>query len=283
MRKTAMIAFLSFALLFSFLLPASACAETPSRPILYTYYQQVGWGDRVEIAYVDSGGDLWALNGYASNLHWPYKTEEQIQFLAEYEFENVGRLKHDELFALESLINAVEESDVPSYPVACDAGTEQTYAVRYGRDGGAEAVLLGMSGDDCFENTDPNAQGLYLAAHRLFPHVTHYGGIMGPVGFIPVRMTDFCKLGDLTGAVVKAYDMDCESGPNEISLSEKDQAQILDDVQNGLVTGKVSAIATTGGCIDYCFYRGDKLLGSISIYEGLLYCSDGMYTIERNR
>ena len=281
MKRSMITVFLLFAVLFSCLLPSSVYAEKSPRPILYTYYRQMGWGDRIELAYVDSNGDLWVLNGHDSKLHWPYKAEEQLQFLEENKFENIGRLKHDDLFDLESLVYAVEKSDAPSYSAACDAGTERTYAVQYDRDGHAEAILLGMSGDDCFENPDPNAQGLYLAARKLFPNVTCYAGLMGPVGFIPASIVDFCKLGDITGATVKAWYIDCESGPSEISLSQKDQSLILSDVQNCVVTGKVSAIDTTGGYRDYSFYRGDNCLGSISIYNGLLYRSDGMYSIER--
>ena len=281
MKRTTITVFLLLVLVFSFLLPTFASAEKAPKPILYTYYRQVGWGDRIELAYVDTNGDLWILNGFDSELHWPYKAEEQLQFLAENKFENIGRLEHNDLFDLKSLVYAVEKSDAPSYPAACDAGTERTYAVQYDRDGNAEAILLGMSGDDCFENPDPNSQGLYLAAHKLFPNVTFYGAPMGPAGFIPVSLVDFCKLDDLTGTTVKAWYIDCESGQREISLPQKDQSLILYDIQHSMVTGKVSATDTTGGYSDYSFYRGDKCLGSISIYDGLLYCSDGMYSIER--
>lgn len=281
MRKTVIPAFLLLTFLFSVLLPFSACAEASPRPILYTYYLQMGWGDRLEIAYLDSDGNLWALDGYESTLHWPYKTEEQLQFLAENSFENIGRLKFDDLFDLKSLVNAVQESDEPSYPAACDAGTEETYAVRYDRDGNAEAILLGMSGDDVFENTDPNAQGLYLAARRLFPGVIAYGGSMGPAGFIPKDLVGFCGLGSLSGAAVRASYNDCESGPSEIPLSREQQKQILDTVRSTVVTGKVSACVTTGGFRSYDFFRGDQYLGCINIYNDLLYCSDGMYSIER--
>ena len=51
---------------------------------------------------------------------------------------------YNDLFDLKSLVYAVEKSDAPSYPAACDAGTERTYAVQYDRDGNAEAILLGM-------------------------------------------------------------------------------------------------------------------------------------------
>ena len=280
MKKASVIVCL---LLFVFLLPLSAhAADTaPPVPILYTYYRQVGWGDRIEIGYVDSRGDLWELYGYDSDLHWPYAAEAQIQYLQGKEFEKAGHIDFDDLFDLKSLVYAVEEFDGPSHPVAEDAGTERAYAVRYDKDGTAEPILLGMSGDDMFENPDPNAQGLYLAVHSLFPKVTRYGDSMGPSGFQPVGIAEFCGLGDLNNASVKAFYMDCESGPREIELSLKDQSQILEDVRHGVVTGKVSAIATTGGFKDYYFFRGDENLGRISIYDGLLYYSDGMYSMER--
>ena len=177
-----------------FLLSSPACADHTPRPILYTCYRQMGWGDRVEIGYADSNGDLWTLNGYDSELEWPYGPEAQLQFLEEHDFCHIGTLTHDDLFDLESLVYAVEAFDGPSFPVAEDAGTERAYAIKYDRDGNVEPVLLGMSGDDMFENPDPNAQGLYLAAHKLFSNVTCYGESMGPAGFTPVSISEFCGL-----------------------------------------------------------------------------------------
>ena len=206
------------------------------------------------------------------------------KFLAENSFENIGRLKFDDLFDLKSLVNAVQESDEPSYPAACDAGTEETYAVRYDRDGNAEAILLGMSGDDVFENTDPNAQGLYLAARRLFPGVIAYGGSMGPAGFVPKDLVGFCGLGSLSGATVRASYNDCESGPSEIPLSREQQKQILDTVRSTVVTGKVSACVTTGGFRSYDFFRGDQYLGCINIYNDLFHRTEELTeNADRNR
>ena len=257
-----------------------AFAGVSAEPILYTYYRQMGWGDRVEIGYIDSNGDCWMLAGSDSELQWPFKPEEQIQYLSEHSFGKTDTMKYDELFALKSLISAVEPSDEPSHPVADDAGTERTYAVRYNKNGSSEPVLLGMSGDDMFENTDPNAQGLYLAARRQFPEVTAYGDNMGPTGFTPVNIVEFCNLGSLKGATVKAVFNDCEAGPGAVVLSPADQNEMLKLVSEGVVTGKVSAINTTGGYRTYSFFRGGKCLGSVDIYKGLLYRNDGMYSIE---
>ena len=72
-----------FVLVLPFLVPCLAHAETAPRPILFTYYRQLGWGDRIEIGYVDSKGDLWSLDGNDGNLHWPYQAAEQIRYLEE--------------------------------------------------------------------------------------------------------------------------------------------------------------------------------------------------------
>ncbi len=258
---------------------AQAHAKGSPEPILYTYYRQMGWGDRIEVGFLDSNGDCWVLSGSDSELKWPYKAEEQIQYLKDHKFDQAGTLSHDDLFSIKSLISAVTPSDELSHPVADDAGTERTYAVRYGKDGSAAPIQLGMSGDSVFENTDYNAQGLYLAARNLFPGVTAYGGDMGPAGFMPVRISEFCSLGDLKGASVKAIFNDCESGPQNINLSQKEQKNILELAANGFVTGKVNAIGTTGGFRTYSFYRGSDRIGSIDICGGLLYRSDGMYSI----
>lgn len=268
-------------MLLFFLLSCCAYAEIkPAYPILFTYYRQIGWGDRVEVGYIDSQGELWGLSGYDSQLHWPYSTDAQFMFLQENQFKNLGKLGHDDLFDLKSLINAVEVFDGKTSHTANDAGIERTYAIRYSTEGEPEFILLGMSGDNMFENPDPNAQGLYLAVHRMFPNVTHYAGLMGPSGFIPVSLTSFCHLGDLNGATVKAFYMDCEGGPAERELSVDEQAKILYTVMNSMVTGKVSAADTTGGYTDYGFYKGEEYLGHISIYNGYCYHSDGMYSIE---
>ena len=267
-------------LLLVFLLPTqSVKAESSSVPILFTYYRQMGWGDRVEIGYLDDKGNCWILKGSDSDLEWPFNAEEQIQFLQNHDFEKTGTLKFDDLFALKSLISSVKASDGKSQPAANDAGTERTYAVRYDRDGTADPILLGMSGDDMFENTDYNAQGLYLAARSLFPEVTAYGGDMGPSGFVPIRITEFCNLGDLNGATVHAVYNDCEEGSIEIDLSRSEQREILNLIGNGYVTGKVNAIGTTGDFRTYSFYRGDQYLGFVDICGDLLYASDGMYSI----
>lgn len=258
-----------------------AHAESDPRIILYTVYQQMGWGDRIEVGCVDEKGDLWTLNGSASRLEWPYGAEAQLEFLRTTHLKDrAGRLSSDELFELKSLIYSTEPQEGKSYPAANDAGTETSWAVTYGSDGSAKAVKLASSGDDVYENTSPDAQALYVRLRQLFPKVTCYGGTMGPAGFTPVPVYEFLGLDPelIISAAVKASYMDCEAGPREIEDPGKG---VILAVLDGKVTGKANSTMVTGGTYVFGFYGEDgKYLGGIEIYQGLLVTDDGMYYID---
>ena len=274
-------------LLTAGVLPAG-CAGTrnsssPGEVILYTCYRQTGWGDRVEIGCVDGDGGLWLLTGYDSELQWPEDPEEQLSFLASCRrMENAGKLSSGDLFELKSLISGTEDQGRAAHPSAEDAGTEKSWAVQRNADGTAQWILLGVSGDDCFENTDPDAQALYACLRRLFPGVTHYGGTMGPAGFLPVSVRSFCGMAgpDLNRAVITGGVSDCEAGFIPAELSGEEAQRILDLILHGVVTGKANASAVTGGT--NCFTVSDpegRYLASLELYRGLLVRPDGMYTV----
>ena len=271
----------------SFFPSARASSDEIPPIILYTVYRQAGWGDRVQAGCVDTQGGLWTLTGYDGELRVPYGTDEQIAYFRENgRMSRTGNLTSAELFDLKSLISAVEHGSGASVPSACDAGTEKSYAVRYGRDGSAECVLLGMSGDDCFENTDPNAQALYLWLRRLFPGVTCYGAPMGPAGFSPVPLSAFCGLdgADLSHVSAAAVYNDCEEGPVDLILSDAEQKSAVDLMMNGIVIGKVSAAAVTGGSVHYVFSDAEgNVIAAIDLYRGLLLTEDGMYSLSDGR
>lgn len=262
---------------------AAAAASAPGQIILYTCYRQMGWGDRVQIGCVDTDGCLWLLTGSDSTLKWPYEVSEQLDYLqAAGEMEPVGKLDSGELFDLKSLVFSTEDQGHDSHPAANDAGTERSYAVQYDRDNRPRGILLGMSGDDCFENFDPDAQALYQRLRQLFPQVTSYGGNMGPAGFQPVSVKAFCGLDelDLNSLTVAAAYMDCEAGPQKLNVSEEDRLRLLDFIQNGKVTGKANATQTTGGSTSYSLFDpSGRFLASLELYQGLLVRPDGMYTI----
>lgn len=257
-----------------------AHAESDTRIILFTVYQQMGWGDRVEIGCVDEKGSLWTLNGSASKLNWPYGVEEQLEFLRTTRLKDrAGKLDSDELFDLKSLVYSAEPMDVKPVPAANDAGTETSWAVTYDRDGNAKPVKLATSGDDVYENTSPDAQALYVYLRQLFPKVTCYGGTMGPAGFSPVPVYEFLKLDpvQIRASVITASVIDCEAGP--IAVEDPDES-IIDFVLESAVTGKANATMVTGGTTVYGFYdAGGAYIGSIELYRGLLVTSDGMYYI----
>ena len=258
-------------------------AESSSpRIILYTYYRQMGWGDRVQIGWLDDEGTVRLITGYDSALRWPYKPEEQLAYLEQAEtFTAENILPYDDLFSIKSLIYSVEDQGSKSRPAANDAGTEKSYAVRYTKEGEPEFILLGMSGDDCFENFDPNAQALYLRLRLMFPSVTSYGyGPMGPQGFSPVPLAEFAGLDTdaVPSASVQGYLIDCEEGPIPLELTEKDITALVYLVRNAKVTGKADCVVSTGGMASYSFYDADeKLIGTLEFEDGLLVWGEGHY------
>lgn len=283
MKKLRLFLILSAALLA--LLSAANAASGRPEVILYTYYRQVGWGDRVQAACVDSQGGLWLATGFDSQLRWPCKPEEQLAWLqTDTRLTRVGALDDKALFDLKGLVLSVDEQEGSPWPAACDAGAEASYAVQYDAEGGAQCVLLGMSGDSCFENLDPDAQALYLTLRQLFPQVTCYGGGMGPAGFAPVSLSAFCGWGDidLRDAEVRAWETSCEEGPLPVELTEAEQAEVIALVRDLQVTGKANASGVTGGTGCFSFYdREGRLLASVEFYKGLLVRPDGMYTVIR--
>lgn len=263
----------------------TAAGSTPARIILYTYYRQMGWGDRVQIGCVDEEGVLRTITGYDSSLKWPYKPEEQLEYLSQTDqFETEYAMKYTDFFAAQSLVYRVEDQGSRSVPAANDAGTEKSYAVRYSAEGEPIFILLGMSGDDFFENTDPNAQALYLLLRRLFPGVTTYSfGMsgMGPMGFTPVSLADFIGLDTdaIRDAEIRCTYIDCEEGPVAQEMTEEDTAELMALLRSGKVTGKADALESTGGIFFFGFYAPDgRLIGSVDLDEsGLLVMGDGRY------
>ena len=95
---------------------AAAAKSSPPRIILYTYYRQMGWGDSVQIGWVDRDGGLWLLTGNDSELHWPYKTDEQLAYLRSCtDMARTGTLSREELFALRGMAASVPAGTSPLF------------------------------------------------------------------------------------------------------------------------------------------------------------------------
>ena len=143
-----------------------------------------------------------------------------------------------------------------------------------------------MSGDDLFENFDPNAQALYLLTRRLFPAVTSYAYSspgMGPQGFLPVPLSDFTGLLPemILQAKIKAFYNDCEEGNIPLDLTEKNKMDLMSLICRGRVTGKADCIESSGGITIYAFYdQDDNWIGALNLEDGLLVMEDGRYYID---
>ncbi len=272
-------------LMAGMMLTDAGAAKDPARIILFTYYRQMGWGDRVQIGWVDDEGAVRLITGNDSRLQWPYKPEEQLEYLSRAEgFTEKEPLKHDEIFSIESLVYSAGDQGSQSIPAANDAGTEKSYAVKYDRDGNPSFILLGMSGDDMFENTDEDAQALYLRLRRFFPEVTSYAyGPMGPQGFTPGPLSEFTVLTEevIAGAEIHGYLSDCEAGPIPMELSEEDRAKLIRLLRDAKVTGKADCVESTGGFYVYNFLRPEGgWIGGLMLEDGLLKGPEGRYFFE---
>lgn len=96
----------------------------------------------------------------------------------------------------------------------------------------------------------------------------------------PVPVWKFCHgfRDGLDTAVITAYTVDCESGPEPTEIAPEEAEQIRSLAMNGVVTEKASDEMVTGGTWIYSFETpGGKHLLSIEMYKGWIVGSDGMY------
>ena len=262
---------------------ATAFAESTQQArniILFTEYQQMGWGEVFQFGALDADGTLWVY-GSTSREDVPYEAEDLLAWAETSDrLEAAGTVSHATLSDIISLVNTVPMQKVVTHSCACDAGTQTSYAIRKDRDGKVEIIVLGMAGDDTFENTDPAAQSLYKSLISLFRSVKSYAGEgnIAPAGFQTVDVLSFCGYNgvDLTKYTMTAYANDCETGASETEpgLSER-------EIMRMTVTGKQNSMSTTGNTVTYCFTDASgNTVAAFEFFNGLLVCSDGMYTVE---
>ena len=260
----------------------TAGAEETPKFILYTCYENVfPDGEEVEAGCVDEEGNLWTISEMIPDGD-PYLSEDNflMRLRKAGRMTLAGKLDSDDLFDLKSLIFSVEDQGWNSEAVSEGAGGEYSVAVVYDTDGNAQRILLGMSGDSKFENTDPNAQALYLWLRKTFPDVTCFGGEAGPQGFQAVSLIEYCGWQDIDWehVVIVGYDIDCEVGSIPFEMSEEDQAEMIQFIRNRKVTGKANATMVTGGTSVYGVTDGEgNWLASLELYRGMLVQRDGMY------
>lgn len=263
---------------------STALAETP-HIVLMTCYAQEGWGDRIEVGYVDEEGGLWYFSRESNDLGFPYSADERLDYLDKQSIaQRIGTLDSQTIMDMESLIASVSEDDVQMGGSANDAGTQSSYAVRYAADGAREIILLGTSGDDSRENMDASAQALYALLRQSFPDVTDYAGhgLMAPSGFQTISLMAFMGLAaaDLQNAKIEVSDYDCESGLIPREMTDDEARAIFIKLQQCIVTGKRNALSVTGGTILYSILNtaGD-VIATLEFYQDTLVRPDGMYTV----
>ena len=280
--KTRFVLMMVLCLIVTFMCAAAFAEDTqqPRNIILLTEYQQMGWGEAFQLGALDDNGTLWTY-GNSTREDIPYEAAALLAWAESCDqLEAVGTISHDMLTDIISLVKTVPTQIVVPRSYACDAGTQTSYAIRKDRDGKLEIIVLGMAGDDMFENTDPAAQSLYKSLISLFRSVKSYAGEgnIAPAGFQTVDILSFCGYNgvDLTKYTMTAYANDCETGASEIEpeLSAR-------EIMRMTVTGKQNSMSTTGNTVTYCFTdaSGDTV-AAFEFFNGLLVCSDGMYTVE---
>ena len=281
MKKTLAILLTLTLTVFCLLDPALAETSKQRSIILMTEYQQMGWGETFQFGAIDRDGTLW---GYSSSTREdiPYQADALLAWAeSDGRLEALGTVPRDALTEIISLVETVPAQEVVSHSGACDAGVHTSYAIRKDRDGQAEIIVLGMAGDDTYENTDPAAQSLYESLLTLFRNVTSFAGdaYIAPAGFQPVDMLTFCGYPDvdLSKCTLTAYENDCEAGPTE---TESDRT--ARDILSLHVIGKKNSLSVTGNTILYCFTQPDgTVVASFEFYKDLLVMPDGMYRVSK--
>lgn len=265
---------------------AAAAAAKDKEPeiILYTVYQNLfPDGLRLQAGVMDDQGGLWTLDTVVPDYDGSVGMDEYLSvLLKEGKLAAAGKIDRD-TFDVKSLIISAEDQGNETEAVCEGAGCESSYAIERDWEGNVRKVLLGVSGDSRFENTDSDAQALYLLLRETFPEVENYAwSDMGPRGFSPVSIIDFCGWQDIdfNGLAISCADIDCEAGLIPVELNDADRERVLKLVTAGNVTGKANATMISGGMTEYWFEdENGKYICGIQLYDGLMVMDDGMWYV----
>ena len=178
-----------------------------SEVMLMSVYRQQGWGDRLQIGVIDFDGVVWYAEFDEGLSDFPSDGEGRLEYVKSHAIlSKYAELDNYDTERIRSILWSIEPAEVNVQPTACDAGTQASYAVSYGRDGARPVITLGVSGDDLYENTDPNAQELYLVLRQAFPQLISYHGTegMSPVGFAPVPIMEPLAVLDMPQPATRA-------------------------------------------------------------------------------
>ena len=249
----------------------------------------------IGVSCIDEAGNRWGVQN--ADLDIDYTQEELLRLLAERrDMEKAGNLDSllygDERYIeagvirdLISMADTVKEDGGAPEKTGYDGDANLIYALQYDADGNPAPVLLGANGSEVYENKDPNAQTLYafMWEHQYLYEPCGYAAEgLTPHGFEPVSVRQFFGLENVDGqtAVITAAMQDCEEGPIEVKLTEKDREKVRAILERGIIIGKQNAWVLTGGTMCYYFHDAQGgYLGCIETYkeDGLAVSNDGMY------
>lgn len=273
---------------------AAAMADS-QRVILYSVLKEKTEDGNIHtsLCCIDAEGELWSLESADAE-----ENEDILQLLRErrgmksegtitgskYDGKYVDRERIREMAVMADTAEAA--AGVPE-ETGADIGEYAVYAVKYDPDGNPEPVLLGISGDAVFENTDPGAQALYrfmtcFQCFRLPCGFAEEG--LTPHGFTMVTAREFFHLENVNAetAVLTAAMTDCEEGYIDAQLTEEDRRKVFAILERGVIIGKENPWLVTGGTMVY-FFRDEngEYLGTIETYDedGLAVAADGMYRL----
>ena len=292
MKKYPVVLILVMAAVLCFSAAATADGQ---RVILYSVLKEKteDGSTGISLCCIDADGELWSLEAADAE-----EDEEILQLLQERRgMKSEGKITgskyggkyvdRERIKELAVMAETVEKAAGVPEETGAGIGEYSVYAVQYDPDGNPEPVLLGVSGDAVFENTDPGAQALY----RVMTYFQCFGLPCGfaeegltPHGFTMVTAREFFHLENVNAetAAITAVMTDCEEGYIDIRMTDEDRRKVTAILERGVVIGKENPWLVTGGTMRYIFRdENGEYLGTIETYEedGLAVAGDGMYRL----
>lgn len=137
---------------------------------------------------------------------------------------------------------------------------------------------------------DPDLMAEYQALFDGIDFIVKNAEIYPPLdaaetdpGFAPVRLSDFCgyDADALEGATLTANYIDCEEGILPVTLDAAESERIRALAMHASVTNKANDFDVSGDITVYTFTNAaGETLASISLHDGLLVWTDGMYRLD---
>ena len=270
--------------------------EDRPRIVAYSVLKPDEKDEPISLCCLDEAGDLWETDTMI-----PETDEEILEVLLGRQgmrlIQNMtGPYYFDDRYPeaswfrdLAVMADLVPEAEVRPKKTGVDLGTNEIWAMQYGPDEQPKPVLLGVSGSAVYENTDPNAQALYLIMWRMERDIVglRYGFAaegFTPHGFAITSVRDFFGLQnvDAETAVITGCLTDCETGLIEAKMTEEDREKARVLLERGVVIGKDNPWMVTGGTMRYEFRDAEgNYLGCIETYgqDALAVGNDGMYRL----